>query len=191
MTTCLPSLCCANSTRARGPAVPSCYTLCAHALSWMFSLLPFGCVRLTTWLMLPRVPASVRFIPSLRGFARWFGRNCGPRFMRLALASAWLPVLFLPGTLPVLLPFCLALGPLPSRRCGMRCFARWRLCWCRPAVFMCGCWCRRGSPGLVLHSSCRRPLGRAVFALRRTMARRSPAGFPTRGTGCCWSSGAD
>ena len=191
MTTCLPSLCCANSIRALGPATPSCYTLCAHAISWKFSWLPFGYARLTTWLTPLRVPVSVRFIPCLRGFALWSGRSCGPRFMLLAQASAWLLVLFLPGTLPVFPPSCLALGPLPSRLCGMRCFALWRLCWCRPAVFMFGCWSLRGSPGRVLRSSYRRPLGRAVFALRRTMARRSPAGFPARGTGFCWSSGAD
>ena len=97
--------------------------------------------------------------------------------MSLARASAWLLVLFLPGTLPVFPPSCLALGPLPSHLFGMWFFARWHLCWCRPAVFMCGCWFLRGFPGLVLRSSCRRPLGRAVCALRRTMARRSPASF--------------
>ena len=141
--------------------------------------------------MPPPMPISGRFIPCLRGFALWLGHSCSHLCMHLALASAWLPVLFLHGTLPVFPPCCLVLGPLPCRLCSMQCFALWLLCWCRPAVFMFGCWFLRGSLDPVLRSSCRQPLRRAICALWRTMECRCPTSCPTLGTGFYWRSGAE
>lgn len=109
----------------------------------------------------------------------------------MALTSAWLPISFLRGTLPALPPCCPALGPLPFCLCSMRSSAHWHLCWCKPAVFMFGCWFLRGSLGLVLRSSCRWPLGCIICALWCTMERRCPAGCPTVETGFFWSSSTE